>query len=147
MTVRQNEFLVGAIFLAMGVAGLFLSLQYRFFAGPQVGPGAFPAMLAGIMILLGIVQTATAYRLRDASPAHRFHWRPIFFVCLAVALFAVLIDRVGALAALAAAAAVVGFAGGTPSPKHIVAVYLVVAAFLYFVVLKLIGIQLPLFWW
>jgi hypothetical protein len=147
MTIRNREFLVGVVFLALGAIGLILSSQYSFAVGNRVGPGAFPAILAGIMTCLGVVQCVAAYRTVDGTPTDPVRWLPMALVAAAVVVFGVLIDHIGAIPALAISAVIAGFAGGKPNYLHIAAVFVAVSAFAAFVVVDLLGMQLPLFGW
>jgi hypothetical protein len=145
MTTRGREWLVGLLFIGLGILGLVFSLRYNLMNGTRIGPGAFPAGLAGIMALLGVVQCLIAFKTKDRSAAEPFRWRPVVFICLAVLLFGVFVERTGAVAALAFSAFVAGFAGGRPKYSQVLIVYLTILAFAYFVVVMLIGMQLPLF--
>jgi len=67
----------------------------------RMGPGFFPFWLGVILVVLGGVIAALGMRSSGGhgSAFPRFHWRPIFWVLGAVALFGVILKPVGMLVA------------------------------------------------
>ena len=55
IALRNNkDFLAGLMFIGIGVAAFVAALDYPFGSTLRMGPGYFPRVLAGIMIVFGI---------------------------------------------------------------------------------------------
>ena len=92
-----RDFVAG---IAMIAAGLFVALyashQYLIGTAARMGPGYFPTLLGWILAFLGLVVALLSFRpvvhLIEPPP---FTLRPFLAVIAAVALFALLITRLG----------------------------------------------------
>ena len=146
MSLRSRELLTGFVFLILGAAGLYFSLNYRLGEGGRVGPGAFPALLAGILCLLGIAQLAVAVRQPVSPVGDVVRLRPILAITAAVLFFGFTVEHLGAVVALAVAAVIASSAEGWPNVRIAAIVYIAVLAFTV-ALIGLIELQLPLFWW
>jgi hypothetical protein len=145
MNLNRQELLVGILFLGLGTAGLVMAGNYAFMVGNRIGPGAFPTFLAGLMIFLGLVQSGVALGQKGTEEKVTFTWRPLAVIIAAVLAFAALIESVGAAGSLLAAAVIVGFAQGRPRWRDVAIVYCAMLAFVYFVLMKLLGATLTLY--
>ena len=91
---NKRDVLAGLLFIAVGASALWIGKDLRMGTPVRMGAGFFPTILAGLMILLGLVTAASALRSADeATP--RMMWRPLVVVAGSVALFAFLIDGAG----------------------------------------------------
>ena len=53
--LRNNkDFLAGLLLLAVGAGGFLMALDYPFGSALRMGPGYFPRVLAGILMVFGI---------------------------------------------------------------------------------------------
>ncbi|NGM20424.1 hypothetical protein G3576_10400 [Roseomonas stagni] len=87
----------GLALAAIGLACLAVALGQPFrLPSGRPGPGFVPALIAGALVALGLLQAATA---RGAPPAGRGGARAGAMLCLAVAGFALLLPWVGFLPA------------------------------------------------
>jgi hypothetical protein len=145
MTTRSRDIIVGVLFMVLGCVGGLMSAAHPFAIGSRVGPGAFPFLLASILAVIGVVQFVSAWRQSAVEPAEAFAWRPILVVTTAVLAFGVLVERVGILPSLVAAAIIVACAPGRPRFFEVAGSVLVIAAFVYFALVKLLGTSLNLF--
>ena len=146
MSVRNKELLVGLIFIALGIFGLVLSLEFPLNENGRVGSGAFPAALGVILAILGIVQFAATLRRKDIEDEETYMtWRPIVMITLSVLAFGFLIERVGAAPALLATTIIASFAAERPKVWHVAIVYLFIIAFVYFFLIRFVGFQIALF--
>lgn len=73
---------VGVCFLLLGSTFLFLSLQYPFGSLSKIGPGFFPSIISGILIVLSVVVWAA-----DKQPAQSIDVRSIVVVFLSIISF------------------------------------------------------------
>ncbi len=145
MNANRQELIVGVLFLGLGTAGMVLAGNYAFMVGNRIGPGAFPTFLAGLMIFLGLLQCGVSMGRIETPEKVSFTWRPLTVIISAVLAFAFLVEPVGAAGSLLAAAVIVGFAQGRPRWRDVAIVYLAMLAFVYFVLIGLLGATLNLF--
>ncbi len=92
-----RDFIAGALMLAMGLfVALYASSQYQVGTAARMGPGYFPSLLGWVLAFLGLVVTLLSFRdvVHILQPPP-FTARPFIAVIAAVALFAVLITRIG----------------------------------------------------
>ena len=63
MTAQRSlkDLLAGLIFIGFGLAFGYATLGYQIGTALRMGPGYFPLVLAGIMVLLGVVIFAYFY--------------------------------------------------------------------------------------
>lgn len=101
---NKRDFLSGLFFTGVGAVSVWMAQGYRMGRAARMGPGYFPLILSGALVLLGVVISASALR-SEASPVPRLAWRPLVVVCLSVAGFGLLISSAGL--AVAASALVV----------------------------------------
>ena len=90
----------------------------------RMGPGYFPTILGGLMLVLGIATFVRGLAF-SGEPMERVRARPLLFILGAVGLFAVTIEAAGIIVATLGTVAV-ATAASTDSRPHEVAVLLVV---------------------
>ena len=90
------------VFLLIGLAGLYLGRSLEIGRAAQMGPGYFPALLSGLIIITGLIIAGRAFVI-EGLKIEPIRLRPLSVIVVAIALFGLLIDRAG----LAISAAVV----------------------------------------
>ncbi len=56
MTIRNpRDFAAGAVYLALGVAAIWIGRNYQFGTSERMGPGFFPTVLGSVLALFGLV--------------------------------------------------------------------------------------------
>jgi hypothetical protein len=91
---NKRDFLAGLMFIAIGVAALVFGRDLRMGTAVRMGAGFFPFVLTGVLIVLGLVITASG--IKSSAETHiRLSWRPLILIPAAVALFALLINTAG----------------------------------------------------
>ena len=110
MTRLNRDVLSGAIFLAIGVAGLYIGWDYRMGTPFRMGPGYFPRLLCMALVALGVI-IAVLGLIRGGEAPGRLHWRPLVLITIATMAFALLISTAGLLPA-AIAIVLIGALGG-----------------------------------
>jgi hypothetical protein len=90
--VRSPEdFWAGLIFVAVGIAAIFVSWGYPIGSALRMGPGYFPTWLGGIMASFGAVITLLSFRLELENPAYvPWAFRPWLVLCGSLVLFGVM---------------------------------------------------------
>jgi len=99
---RNNRDLwAGLLFLGIGAAALLVAREYPAGTVLRMGPGYFPRLLGGLLVLFGLSVMASGLRRPAPIPGG---WSPRALICLplAMVLFGLLVDRAGFVPAMAA---------------------------------------------
>jgi len=96
----SKDFWGGLSLIAVGAAAVILARDYPFGSALRMGPGYFPIMLGGLLILFGLYLVVQGVRASEAI-AGNWSLRALVLVPLSLALFGVLVDRAGFIPALA----------------------------------------------
>ena len=102
LAYRHNkDFWAGLMFMGTGAAAMFIARDYTFGTTLRMGPGYFPSMLGGILILFGITIMVRGLR---SSEQIRGHWslRALIVLPLSLAVFGILMEKAGFLPAMVA---------------------------------------------
>ena len=99
--LESKDFWAGLFLIVVGAAAIILARNYAFGTALRMGPGWFPTVLGGFMILSGLYVLAMGLR---ASEKLEGSWslRALVVLPLALVLFGVLIDRAGFVPAMLA---------------------------------------------
>ena len=97
----QKDFLAGIVIAAFGALGLAIGAGYRMGTAARMGPGYLPRLLSWSLVALGALVMLRGLA-GAGEPVERGRWRPLIVVTLAIVVFALLIERMGLLAAGAA---------------------------------------------
>jgi hypothetical protein len=141
--LRAKDFWGGLMLIAIGIATIVIARAYPFGTSLRMGPGYFPTVLGGILILFGLYLLVAA--LRSGEPIEGA-WSPraLIVVPLSLVLFGFLMDRAGFVPALAVL--VFGSAAATTEFRLIEVAVLTVVLTIFSVVLFvwLLGLPYPL---
>jgi putative tricarboxylic transport membrane protein len=96
---ESKDFWSGAIFLVVGVAFVGLGRRYPMGTTMRMGPGYFPIVLGGLLALIGFTLMVRAL-LRPGPAVGRLAYGKLGLVTLSNVLFALLLRRLGLVAAL-----------------------------------------------
>ena len=100
--IRNNkDFWAGAMFFATGAGAAFIARDYRFGTTLRMGPGYFPIILSGILILFGIIIMAKGLR-RNEKMQGNWSIRALIILPLSIVVFGVLMNLFGFIPALTA---------------------------------------------
>jgi putative tricarboxylic transport membrane protein len=138
-----KDFWAGLIFIAIGAAFLVLAQHYRFGDLHRMGPAMFPAMVGALLAALGLL-IALRSLLIEGGPVPRLYLRPIGVTVLAIALFAIALQRLGLIAAIAVLVVVGAYAAREVRPLENLALAAALIAFSVAVFVWLLGLPLPL---
>jgi hypothetical protein len=161
MTVNRNDLLCGAIFVLIGAAFAANALaELPIGTAVRMGPGYFPLVLAGLLVLLGIgiaasgIGTATPVPAVlhppetvpaigvQAALARLGPWRGVVAILASPIIFGLGIQPLGLIPSLAAAVFVASFASRRMTPLFAVVMTAMLTLFCYLVFV--IGLRLPL---
>src|SRR5919197_2499239 len=145
MRIRSpKDFWAGLIFIAIGGGFVLLAQQYRLGDLHRMGPAMFPTLVGALLAALGEVLALRAFAL-DGAPVPRFYARPIGVSLLAIVLFAIALQWLGLVAAIAVLVLVGAHAARDVRPLENLALAAVMILFSVAVFVWLLGLPLPLF--
>lgn len=96
----NRDMLAGALFLAIGLFFLLNGLGLSFGTMRKIGPGAFPSMVAGLLLLTGLGLCAKGMIRRGPAATVFGAPRPLLAVLSALILFGVTVRGAGLLPAI-----------------------------------------------
>ena len=141
LELRNNkDFWVGMMLIGIGAAAMFIARDYPFGSTLRMGPGYFPRVLGGILILFGIYIMATGLRSQEKIKAH-WSVRALIVLPLSLILFGVLMDHAGFIPALAAL--IFGSAAAGKEFKFVEVLLLTVVLTVLSVATFIWGLELP----
>ena len=143
---HPKDFYAGVMFFTFGLIAMILAFGFPLGTAARMGPGYFPRVLGGIMMVLGLILSLRSFRLQG-SPITPFAWKAIALVLGGVCIFGAIVIQAGLVVATTVLIVISGYASKEFNIKEslISSVLLSVVAVLMFVVgLKL---QFPIFPW
>ena len=84
----------GAVFVLIGLAGLYFGRELAFGTAARMGPGYFPILLSVLILAIGIIVAIRGLTTEGPS-IEPVQLRPIAMIIAAILIFGVLIDVVG----------------------------------------------------
>ncbi len=98
---QNRDFWAGVMFMGTGAMAMFIARDYAFGSTLRMGPGYFPSMLGGVLILFGIAIMVKGLR-RSEKIQGNWSVRALIVLPLSLAAFGVLMEKAGFLPALVA---------------------------------------------
>ncbi len=139
-TIDRTNGLAGALFvfagLFFGVQALNLELGSAF----RMGPGYFPLVLCGILLILGAVILFGAIRT-ESEPIGTFAIRGMILILASPVLFGLLLGALGFVPAIFVAAMAASFASSRMTV--LLAVIIAAALTLFATLVFVVGLELP----
>ncbi|MCG7505181.1 tripartite tricarboxylate transporter TctB family protein [Mesorhizobium sp. IRAMC:0171] len=118
----------GAIFIAVGLFFGYQSLGQEIGNAFRMGPGYFPLVLSGILILLGAIIVVQATRV-TGEPIGQIAWRGMIFILPAPIFFGLTVRGLGFVPALFVTALIAAFASQRMRPGTALIVALALTIF------------------
>lgn len=93
----ERDFWSGVMFLVVGIAFAWGATSYSFGSSAKPGPGYFPFGLGVILAILGafVLFKALTIETEGGDPIGAIAWRPLIVILVSIALFGVLLPRLG----------------------------------------------------
>ena len=99
--LRHNKnFWAGVMLIAIGAASIFMARGYPFGSTMRMGPGYFPSMLGGILVLFGTYVSANGLRRGERIAVH-CSLRALIVLSVSLVAFGVLMTHTGFIPAMA----------------------------------------------
>ena len=137
---NNRDFWAGAMLIATGGAAIFLARDYAFGTALRMGPGYFPSVLGGLMILFGVYLVATGLRSNEKIEGG-WSLRALVVLPLSLVLFGLLMESAGFVPALLVL--IVGSAAASSEFRLVEALALAVGLTVFAVGLLIWGLGLP----
>jgi hypothetical protein len=139
-----KDFWAGLMFLGVGLFfAVWAAVNYQMGSAVRMGPAYFPAMLGGLLALLGLIVLAGSFALRGPK-VPPLHFRPLLFVLAACLAYGYLMKPLGMVLATSVMVIIAGLGGHEFRWKEaaLLAVALVLFSVLVFV--KALSLPFPL---
>ncbi len=137
---ENKDFWGGAMLIASGAVTMFIARNYSFGTTLRMGPGYFPTVLGGILILFGLYLVVAGLRSNEKI-AGSWSLRAMIALPLAFVLFGILMTYAGFVPALIVL--IFGSALASPQFKLVEVVLLSVVLTVLSVALFVWGLGLP----
>jgi hypothetical protein len=98
---NNKDFWAGLMFIGIGATAMLIARDYRFGTALHMGPGYFPSVLGGILILFGIYVAVRGLYSKEKMQGP-WPFRALIVLPLSIALFGALMKYAGLIPALAA---------------------------------------------
>jgi hypothetical protein len=146
LKVRSPQDLgAGVLFLLIGCAGLFLGRDLEFGSARSMGPGYFPMLISGLIILIGLVVSVRSFSV-DGPAIERLQIRPILVLLVSLAIFSLLIREIGVVFTSILMMVVAAYARPKVAVLETLLFAVCVAAFVALVFVYGLNQPMPLWW-
>lgn len=97
---NQKDLGAGLLYIAFGAVGFYIARDYGMGQASRMGPGYFPTVLSGLLMLFGAVAVVRSFISKHPEQVGKFAWKAVAFVVGATTLFAILLPPAGLIVAL-----------------------------------------------
>ncbi len=149
MQIRnKKELLSGLLLVGFGLTALLIAHNYKMGTAFRMGSGYFPVLLSSLLIVIGVIVTALAFKSGEVKPP-KVAWRPLIMISAAVALFGLILKGAGLLLATFVMVVVSRLARPDYSWKETLVLSVLLSVFFAVVFYFGLRIQMPLLptWW
>jgi len=144
MRIRApKDFWSGLLFIAVAAAFIGLAQQYKMGDMHRMGPALFPTLVGALLAVLGAIIALRSFVI-DGPPVPRFQARPLIVSLAAIALFGLVLNFLGLVAAIVALVLVGAWATREVKLVQTVLLAALLAVFSVAVFVWLLGLPLPL---
>jgi Tripartite tricarboxylate transporter TctB family len=96
---NPKDFWAGVIYIAFGLIAVIIARDYGMGTALRMGPGYFPTVLGGLLILIGIIALVRSF-LQAGTPLGGFAVKALLIIVGSSLLFALIVREIGLLIAL-----------------------------------------------
>jgi hypothetical protein len=107
----RKDLLAGAVFAGFGLAFAVTSTTYDIGTPLRMGPGFFPLVLGGILVVLGALIAVTGYIAANGSEIGTIPWRALVLLVGSLLVFGFTVRDLGLVPALFVSVLLATFAG------------------------------------
>ncbi|MGK9052987.1 tripartite tricarboxylate transporter TctB family protein [Xaviernesmea oryzae] len=140
-----QDFGAGILFILFGAIGLYVGSDLTFGSARNMGPGYFPMIICGLIILIGLIVTAKSLSL-EGPAIERIQFRPILFILLAIAAFGIFIAQIGAIISSILLILFAAYARREVNFVETIVFAVCTAAFVVIIFVYALGQPMPVWW-
>lgn len=96
---HPKDFYSGLMYTAVGAGAIVVARSYNMGTSVRMGPGYFPTILGGLLVLVGVISMIRAFT-HEGERIKSFSWKEIVLVLGSVVLFGVLVRGAGLVPSL-----------------------------------------------
>ena len=138
---NQKDFWAGIMFMGVGLFFLVWAVtHYQMGTAVRMGPAYFPALLGGLMAVLGFIVLLGSFAV-SGPPVPQFKFRPLILISLACVVYGYLMKPLGLILATLALVFISAYGGHEFKWKEVSILYVVLIVFSVLVFVK--GLTLP----
>ena len=97
---NNRDFFAGLVYIGLGIVAMWIARDYPFGSALRMGPGYFPTVLGGIMIVFGIMVLLMGVKNNEKMKG-TWSIRALIVLPLATGVFGFVMEHAGFLPALA----------------------------------------------
>lgn len=143
MIKDSNDFAAGILFIAVGLVYGAFSLNLIIGSALNMGPGFFPLVLCGLLVLLGSAILAKSFFGSKNSSFGKLSWRAIVMLPLSIVIFGASLKYIGLLPAVFITALMASFSSGKTPLKMAVVISALIAVFATLIFVYGVGLPIP----
>jgi hypothetical protein len=142
----QKDFWSGVMFIAIGIGFAWGAMNYSFGSSARPGPAYFPFGLGTMLALLGgiVLFKALTIETEGGDRIGAWAWKPLVVILGAVALFGLLLPRLGMIATLPVLIVLSAYAGDEFHIGEALVNAVILTAFSWLIFSKGLGLTIPL---
>jgi putative tricarboxylic transport membrane protein len=142
-----TDILAGLIFVAFGLAFAITSLSYELGTPLRMGPGYFPLVLGGILVLLGLLVLGKGFIPGSDGEVRlgSVPWRGLILIVVAVLFFGLTVRGLGLVPATAVTALLTALASNRTGILAAVAIAAGLTVLCVLIFVLALQVRLPLF--
>lgn len=140
----RKDLLAGAVFTGLGLAFTITSATYEIGTPLRMGPGFFPLVLGGLLVVLGVSIAVTGFVAAEGGEIGTVPWRSLVLLLAAILFFGFTVRNLGLVPTLFVTVLLAGLAGRRPRliPAVVIAASLTALSVLIFVYVLQLRLQL-----
>lgn len=139
------DILGGTIFVVFGLAFAVMSATYDIGTPFQMGPGFFPLVLGGILVLLGVLVVGSGFVAEREEHVGTVPWRAVVLITAAFVFFGLTIRGLGVVPSLFITTLLAAFASERMRPVSAVAIAVGLTCLSVVIFIVVLQLRLPLF--
>ncbi|HEY0820089.1 MAG TPA: tripartite tricarboxylate transporter TctB family protein [Rhizobacter sp.] len=141
----EKDFWSGIMFLVVGIVFAVGATNYSMGTSARPGPGYFPLILSVILAILGaiVMFKSLTIETEGGDKIGSIAWRPLLVVVGSIAIFAILLPRLGMFITIPVLIVAVSFAGDEFKWKGVLIAAAVLTVFSWLVFVKGLGLTIP----
>ena len=141
----RKDLLAGGTFVAVGLAFAITSSTYDLGSALAMGPGYFPLVLGGLLVLLGVLITIKAFVAADSDDIGPVPWKAAALLVAALLFFGFSVRGLGLVPALLVAVLLSALAGHRARVIPAVVIAASITALCVVIFVFALQLRLPLF--